>query len=129
MISTTMVWRHLNTHPVVAYTVHLTWHETEPLIVTATLDADKPITWELSRDLLAAGLLHPCGAGDVRVYPWPQFGDVEIILATPQAIADFACDLGELDAFIAETFEVIAGGEETCDFDTELAELLTGEAA
>ncbi|MDP9144417.1 MAG: SsgA family sporulation/cell division regulator [Actinomycetota bacterium] len=124
MISTTMVWRHLNAHPVVAYTVHLTWTPADPLIVTATLDADTPITWELSRDLLAAGLLHPCGAGDVRVYPWPQFGDVEIILATREAVADFACSWRELDAFIGATFVVVAGGDETCDFDTELAELL-----
>ncbi len=124
-----MVWRHLNSDPQAHYPVTLTWTPTDPLAVTVTFHGDKPAVWTIARDLLAEGLLHGCGAGDVRVYPHHAWGEVEIILSSHNGVADLACDLGQLDDFLASTFQVIPGGEEIVNFDTELAELLRREAA
>ena len=122
-ILTSMTWRNLNAPDDVVdeYKVSLVYSPSDPCVVTATIAARNTAVWELSRDLLAAGMLAPTGTGDVRVWPWPLFGEVEIMLTSPSGRADFACSLRELDVFLTATYALVPADAEYADTDVDAA--------
>jgi len=106
----------------------------DPYAVRMSLDAgrDESVDWFLSRDLLAAALYDREGIGDVRA--WPAAGSagtsekiLNIELGSPDACARFEVSAAGIGAFLARTFELVPGGEESAfiDLDAGLAELLS----
>jgi hypothetical protein len=110
----------------------------DPYAIRMSLDAggQEPVTWHVSRDLLAAALLGPEGIGDVRA--WPSFSPVAPGTALGEKILNI--ELGPLDgysrfeasaegiaAFLARTYELVPAGAETgyLNIDAGLAELLS----
>lgn len=89
---------------------------------------DDPVEWIFARDLLALGLSHPSGDGDVRV--WPSVGahrDVlNISLSSPYGQAHFEAPLAAITGFLLRTFEVVPAGKEAefIDIQGELNDLL-----
>ncbi len=89
---------------------------------------DDPVEWIFARDLLALGLSHPAGDGDVRV--WPSIGvhsDVlNISLSSPYGQAHFEAPLAAMTGFLLRTFEVVPAGREGefTDIQGELNDLL-----
>ncbi|HEY0935985.1 MAG TPA: SsgA family sporulation/cell division regulator [Trebonia sp.] len=111
----------------------------DPYAVRMSLDAgrEEPVDWFLSRDLLAAALYDREGIGDVRAWPAPARTAAEpagtsekilnIELGSPDACARFEVSAAGIGAFLARTFELVPGGEESAflDLDAGLAELLS----
>ena len=89
---------------------------------------DEPVEWIFARDLLAAGLSHPAGEGDVRL--WPSTGSnrgvLNIALSSPFGQAQFEAPLAALTGFLLRTFEVVPAGREGdfIDISVELNEML-----
>jgi sporulation and cell division protein SsgA len=89
---------------------------------------DDPVEWIFARDLLAAGLDHVAGEGDVRVWPspGPNRDVLNISLSSPFGQAQFEAPLAALTGFLLRTFEVVPAGREGdfIDIDGELNDLL-----
>jgi hypothetical protein len=89
---------------------------------------DDPVEWIFARDLLAEGLSHPAGEGDVRL--WPSTGPgrhvLNIALSSPFGQAQFEAPLAALTGFLLRTFEVVPTGREGdfIDIANELNDLL-----
>jgi Streptomyces sporulation and cell division protein, SsgA len=89
---------------------------------------DDPVEWIFARDLLAEGLSHPAGEGDVRL--WPSTGAarhvLNIALSSPFGQAQFEAPLAALTGFLLRTFEVVPAGREGdfTDIASELNDLL-----
>ncbi|KJS56986.1 SsgA family sporulation/cell division regulator [Streptomyces rubellomurinus] len=83
--------------------------------------------WELSRDLLAAGVRTPAGEGDVHVSPFDGTRTL-IALGGVEGVALLAVRTEELDRFLAATDELVPAGSEhsRIDWDHDLARLLAG---
>lgn len=119
----------------------------DPYAVRMSLDAgrEEPVTWHVSRDLLAAALLGPEGVGDVRA--WPSFAPaapgapargttahgvardkiLNIELGPLDGSSRFEASATGIAAFLAQTYELVPEGEETdyLNIDAGLAELLS----
>lgn len=97
----------------------------------------EPVEWAIARDLLAAALHSREGIGDVRAWPSAapagQAGAaagskiLNIEMTSPFGHARFEASAAAVEAFLAETYRLVAGGEESghLDFDAELTELLS----
>jgi Streptomyces sporulation and cell division protein, SsgA len=89
---------------------------------------DEPVEWIFARDLLAAGLEGPTGAGDVQIWPADEDGCevFNIALCSPFGQAHFEAPITATADFLKRTFEVIAAGQESefVNLDSELEELL-----
>jgi hypothetical protein len=92
---------------------------------------DEAVEWIFARDLLAAGLTEPAGAGDVRA--WPSLsGDgggapvLNIILSSPFGEARFEAPMTAMAEFLRRTYDAIPAGRESDFFDigAELDSLL-----
>lgn len=121
------------------------YHREDPYAVTMALHTggDKPVTWIFGRDLLAAALVAPAGLGDVQ--GWPSTGSagpaedgagagasagekiLNIVLGSPDGCAFFEAGATGVEAFLAQTYEVVPAGQESgyLNLDAGLAELLT----
>ncbi|MFH9611861.1 SsgA family sporulation/cell division regulator [Streptomyces sp. NPDC017448] len=90
----------------------------------ATLEGTE-VSWEFSRELLAAGVDDPAGEGDVRVRP---FGYDRTVLEfhAPEGIAMVHVRTEELRRFLERARELVPEGEEHLylDVDRELSGLL-----
>ncbi|WP_228989301.1 SsgA family sporulation/cell division regulator [Streptomyces sp. DH8] len=90
----------------------------------ATLEGTE-VSWEFSRELLAAGVDDPAGEGDVRVRP---FGYDRTVLEfhAPEGIAMVHVRTEELRRFLQRARELVPEGEEHLylDVDRELSGLL-----
>jgi Streptomyces sporulation and cell division protein, SsgA len=92
---------------------------------------DEAVEWIFARDLLAAGLTEPAGAGDVRAWPSPA-GDgggapvLNIILSSPFGEAHFEAPMTAMAEFLRRTYNAIPAGRESDFFDigAELDSLL-----
>ncbi len=99
----------------------------------AGLDAggdDGGVEWMVARDLLHAGLSHPAGDGDVRLWPARTAGDVLFLeLRAPSGHALFELSRAALAGFVAATERLVPIGREAdaLDVDRELHALLQGE--
>ncbi|MFF8382751.1 spore wall synthesis regulator SsgD [Streptomyces kanasensis] len=91
---------------------------------SATLEGVE-VVWEFSRELLAAGLEGPAGAGDVRVRPHGQDRTVVEFHAC-EGVAVIHVRTGELRGFLRRALELVPAGREHLhlDLDGHLAQLL-----
>jgi hypothetical protein len=91
---------------------------------------DEGVEWMVARDLLHAGLSHPAGDGDVRLWPARTAGDVLFLeLRAPSGHALFELSRAVLAGFVADTEHLVPIGREAdaLDVDHELQALLQGE--
>jgi hypothetical protein len=99
----------------------------------------EPVEWTLARDLLAAALVSPQGAGDVRAWPSsaPQreeapdgtaAGLLHLAMRSPFGQAQFQAPASAVASFLDRTYALVPDGGESAfiDIDSELAELLSG---
>jgi len=94
---------------------------------------DEPVEWIFARDLLANGLEHRDGLGDVRVWPGPGTAGgstadqvLHIELSSPFGEAHFEAAIGDVSDFIRRTYQIVPDGAEGgfVDVEAELANLL-----
>jgi len=89
---------------------------------------DDPVEWIFARDLLAEGLDHVAGDGDVRVWPsTAAHRDVlNPALSSPFRQAHFEAPLTAMTGFLLRTFEVVPAGREGefIDIEGELNDML-----
>ena len=110
----------------------------DPYAVTIAfhVGTDEPVEWILARDLLAAALHSRAGIGDVQAWPSAASGDgvpgigprvLNISMTSPFGHAQFEASAAAVDAFLAQTYQVVPDGHESdyMDFDAELTELLS----
>lgn len=110
----------------------LSYDRTDPFAVRmafpapATLEGTE-VSWEFSRELLAAGMDASAGAGDVRIRP---FGYDRTVLEfhASEGIAMVHVRTAELRRFLRRAQELVPAGEEHrfLDLDRGLADLLGG---
>jgi sporulation and cell division protein SsgA len=97
---------------------------------------DEPVEWTLARDLLAAALHSREGIGDVQAWPSAASCDgltgigqkvLNISMTSPFGHAEFEASAAAVEAFLAQTYQVVPDGTESdyMDFDAELTELLS----
>ncbi|MFD9007075.1 SsgA family sporulation/cell division regulator [Streptomyces sp. NPDC059582] len=107
--------------------------QADPLAVRVELPAPEggSVTWMVSRDLLFDGTEEPSGTGDVRL--WPSVAGprrvVHLRLDVRGASCLFEMDLGRLQDWLLDTFELVHPGTEfdQVDWDAVTAALLDGE--
>jgi hypothetical protein len=95
-------------------------------------EAEGAITWLLSRELLHAGLEHPAGDGDVRLWPARAAADVLYLhLRAPSGEALFEVSRASVAAFLRHTEALVPPGEEASrlGLDDELQALLSNGGA
>ena len=115
---------------------HLSYDADDPFAVTVVFSHDGRVLarWRLDREMLSDGLRHPVGIGDVRFRPvsdgpWDELrmeflGDARpgggrhhaVVFAWASAVA----------AFLRQTHDVVAPGEEEVGLDDFLAGLIAG---
>ena len=110
----------------------LSYNRTDPFAVrmafpaSATLQGAE-VSWEFSRELLAAGMDGPAGIGDVRVRP---FGYDRTVLEfhAAEGIAMVHVHTAELRRFLRRAQELVPAGDEHrfLDLDRSLTHLLGG---
>ncbi len=89
---------------------------------------DGGIAWLVSRELLQSGLDHPCGEGDVRIWPAHAATDVLFLhLRAPSGEALFELSRATVAAFLRQTEVLVPSGTESSllDIDDELYVLLS----
>src|SRR6266581_1732751 len=97
---------------------------------------DEPVEWTLARELLAAALHSREGLGDVQAWPSAASGEgvagigqkvLNISMTSPFGHAQFEASAAAIEAFLAQTYQVVPDGRESdyMDFDAELTELLS----
>lgn len=75
---------------------------------------DDGVEWLLARDLVHAGLSHPVGEGDVRVWPARDAPDVLFLeLRAPSGHALFQVSRRVVTDFLAATERLVPRGSET----------------
>jgi hypothetical protein len=117
-------------HGEVPLTASLYYRGDDPYAIRMAfhVGTDEPVEWIFARDLLAAGLDHASGEGDVRVWPGTRtHRDVlHLSLSSPFGQAQFEAPLAAMTGFLARTFEVVPAGREGdfTDIEGELNELL-----
>lgn len=103
----------------------------DPLAVIALFDTGEgePVRWVFARDLLANGLDHRVGEGDISV--WPALDDdgaisVRMRLQSPDGSAVIEADASEIERFLAQTWKLVPqGGEmEHVELDRVLESIL-----
>ena len=92
------------------------------------VDGDEGIAWLVSRELVQAGLVHPAGEGDVRI--WPAHGSADVLflhLRAPSGEALFELSRATVAAFLRQTEALVASGSESSllQLDEELHVLLS----
>lgn len=114
----------------VALPVALRYALTDPFAVTVAFRGDDvSVEWVFARELLLTGLEHPCGDGDVHVWPsWRNGQDLVLIaLSSPDGRAVLEADATDLRTFLDATIALVPPGEETAhvDLDAAIAELIS----
>jgi hypothetical protein len=89
---------------------------------------DEVVEWTFARQLLADGVTHPVGEGDVQVWPSADDGAhaVCLSLSSPSGSALFEMPLSGLVEFLTRTYTAVPTGSESdfVDLDAELALLV-----
>nr|WP_184729291.1 SsgA family sporulation/cell division regulator [Saccharopolyspora phatthalungensis] len=112
--------------------VELRYDSRNPYEVSMSFNTGKPNTvdWVFGRDLLADGLLADSGEGDVRISPRSDEPTrVLITLTSPSGQATFDADADLLAAFVDDSYEVVAPGDEHLfmNIDEALSQLMQHE--
>jgi hypothetical protein len=105
----------LRFEPTDPYAVHVTFR------TGGTERPTQAVSWTFARDLLAEGMGHGVGEGDVRVWPAGSGRTAVVFLAlsSPSGRALFEVPSGDLVAFLAGTYGVVPRGEESDFLDVE----------
>ena len=117
-------------HGGVPLTASLYYRGDDPYAIRMAFNVgmDDPVEWIFARDLLAEGLDHVSGDGDVRVWPsTAAHRDVlNLALSSPFGEAHFEAPRTALTGFLLRTFEVIPAGREGefIDIEGELNDIL-----
>jgi hypothetical protein len=102
----------------------------DPYAVTMQLDARSgSVTWTFARDLLAEGLYHPSGDGDVQIWPClSNAGEAVVIveLCSPDGTALLQTSSRAVQGFVAAIYEAVPVGCESShvSIDALLSRLL-----
>ncbi|MGY1837118.1 SsgA family sporulation/cell division regulator [Blastococcus sp. SYSU DS0510] len=92
------------------------------------VDGEEGIAWLVSRELLQAGLEHPAGDGDVRIWPARATSDLLYLhLRAPSGEALFELSRATVSAFLRHTEALVPSGSEGAllQLDQELDALLS----
>ena len=103
------------------------WVDPFAVQLRLSLGRFQAVSWTFSRDLLIAGISHPSGIGDVRIYPGGDGLLIEL-RSTAAVRALLLADRLKIERFLDHTvFNVPIGSEiEHYDVDAELIRLGTG---
>lgn len=106
-----------------------TYHTADPYAVTLSLRACRRwVDWRFARELLAAGLRMPAGAGDVHLAPC--FEHLLVLRLDPgpaQPAALFVLDAGDVEHLLAASYQLVPLGTEALDCDALLGALLPAQ--
>jgi len=89
----------------------------DPYAVTMKLEARSgSVTWTFARELLAEGLYHPAGDGDVQVWPClSNTGDAVVIveLCSPDGTALLQTGSRAVQSFVTSIYDAVPDGTES----------------
>ncbi len=89
----------------------------DPYAVTMKLEARSgSVTWTFARELLAEGLYHPSGDGDVQVWPClSNTGDAVVIveLCSPDGTALLQTGSRAVQMFVTSIYDAVPAGTES----------------
>lgn len=107
--------------------IGLLWRADRPhaiRIIIGIYGAARPVVWQVDRALLADGLNHPAGIGDLMLMPDLSLPDgigIELVLARQgEAVAGnvaLPLRVAPIRAFLAKTHKRVPPGTEFVDFD------------
>ncbi|WP_042426491.1 SsgA family sporulation/cell division regulator [Streptacidiphilus anmyonensis] len=109
----------------------LEYHELDPLGVRMDFRVGEGVCrWILSRDLLIEGLSRRAGAGDVKIWPLRRDGEqrLRILLVAPSGEALVDASAVEVTAFLDQTLDRVAKGQEVLEIDALIARILRRKA-
>jgi hypothetical protein len=101
----------------------------DPLAVSLAIGVEcgEPVVWVFGRDLLADGISHPTGEGDITVEPAsdPNGREIRITLAT-DCLATMIAQRDKVVEFLVASFTAVPSGCELdhIDLDAEIEALL-----
>lgn len=94
--------------------VDLSWDPDDPLAVSITITSNRTVVWRVGRDLLADGMHHPVGLGDITMIPNPWLrGRVELVLVSREGRAALLLDPVDVHLFLEATWRRVPAGAET----------------
>ena len=89
----------------------------DPYAVTMQLEARSgSVTWTFARDLLAEGLYHPAGEGDVQIWPClSNVGEAVVIveLSSPDGTALLQTSSRAVQGFVNAIYQAVPDGGES----------------
>ena len=102
----------------------------DPLAVSLAIgvECEEPVVWVFGRDLLADGVNHPTGEGDITIEPATDMDrreEIRITLAT-DCLATMIAPRDRVVEFLVASFTAVPSGCEMdrVDVDAEIASLL-----
>lgn len=107
----------------------LRYDPSDPLAVSLAIgtECDEPVVWVFARDLLADGVNHASGEGDITIEPASDMDsrEIRITLAT-DCLATMIAPRDPVVEFLVSAFTAVPSGCEmdNVDFDAEIAALL-----
>lgn len=112
-------------HDPVRLTAGLFYRSEDPYAIRMAFNTglDGAVEWTLARDLLAEGLNHRAGDGDVRLWPGTNGSKcvLNIALSSPHGHALFQAPLAAVTGFLQRTFQIVPPGHECEHTDVEAA--------
>jgi hypothetical protein len=117
-------------HDPVPLTAGLFYRGEDPYAIRMAFDTglDDAVEWIFARDLLAEGLDHHAGEGDVCLWPGTSGNNdvLNIALSSPHGQALFQAPLAAVTGFLQRTFQIVPPGREGehTDIEAELNALL-----
>jgi Streptomyces sporulation and cell division protein, SsgA len=130
-------------HTIVPLMAGLHYTSTDPYAIRMAfhVGTGEPVEWTLARDLLAAALVSPQGAGDIRAWPssaprrpaaggapdGTAAGLLHLAMRSPFGQAQFQVSAAAIASFLERTYAIVPDGEESAhlDIDATIAELLS----
>jgi hypothetical protein len=110
-------------HAPVRLTAGLFYRGEDPYAIRMAFDTglDGTVEWIFARDLLAEGLNHRAGDGDVRLWPGTSGsrGVLNVALSSPHGHAHFQAPLAAVTGFLHRTFQIVPSGHESEHTDIE----------
>jgi hypothetical protein len=102
---------------------HLFYRSHDPLSVEFVFHdpVRGPVTWVISRELLARGTLAPSGEGDVRVWPTGTGPEalLHLLLVPPGGVAHLIAPLPALEHWLFRTYQLVPAAQESEALDLE----------
>lgn len=108
----------------------LRYDPSDPLAVSLAIgtELEDPVVWVFARDLLADGVNHASGEGDITIEPVNEAEDREIrITLATDCLATMTASRDTVVEFLVAAFTAVPSGSEmdTVDWDAEVAALLS----